>query len=174
MNARRIRHTFAALALTALSLSVNAQSGSNRLSFGVGWLYPSGLDATISLEHETKSHNAWEYFINGYLKYKTDESVGHITQDSFWKNYNTWGAGIAYKPCVYRGKNSYGSLRLGASGVSDTEKFIGFVNVGYEHNYALRQGWQLYWQVKGDLCLNAQDLFRTGVVLGVKLPITSR
>ena len=115
-----------------------------------------------------------EVFANGYVKYSKDKRVGHITKDSFWKNYRTWGFGVAYKPCVYRTKNAYGSLRIGASGGSDTHDFVGWANVGYEQNYALRHGWHLFWQVKTDLCINGKDLFRTGVVLGFKIPTGSR
>lgn len=50
-----------------VSVSSFAQSHSDRISVGVGALYQRGLDATISWEHETRYHNAWEYFINGYI-----------------------------------------------------------------------------------------------------------
>ena len=50
-----------------------------------------------------------------YVKYKEDPTVGHITSDSFWHNYNTWDVGIAYKPCVARGRNHHGNLRFGVS-----------------------------------------------------------
>ena len=159
-----IIHNIKVVALTiclVFSISVGfAQSNSNRISLGVGALYERGFDATISVEHETKNHNAWEYYLNGYVKYAKDNTVGHITKDSFWYSYRTWGLGIAYKPCVYRAKNAYGSLRLGGG-------------IGSE-NYVLRHGWQLYWQVKSDVCINGKDLFRTGVVLGFKLPTCSR
>jgi len=168
-----IRRISLALCLTFITLAGNAQSNSNRISLGVGALYERGFDATMSVEHETKNHNAWEYFANGYLKYEKDEKAGHITKDSFWKSYRTWGAGIAYKPCVYRGKNAYGSLRLGGSLGSDTEEVVGWVNVGYEQSYVLRHGWQLFWQVKSDVCINGKDMFRTGVVVGVKIPTGS-
>lgn len=49
------------------TISSFAQSHSDRLSLGVGALYERGLDATIAWEHETRHHNAWEYFINGYI-----------------------------------------------------------------------------------------------------------
>jgi len=29
----------------------------------------------------------------------------------------------------------------------------------------------LYWQVKSDLMIKGRDLFRTGVVLGFKIPV---
>ena len=169
-----IKKPLMVIALAALSVTGFAQSNSNRISFGVGALYERGFDATLSVEHETKNHNAWEYFMNGYVKYDIDKEAGHITKDSFWHNYRTWGLGIAYKPCVYRAKNAYGSLRLGGSAGSDTKAMVGWANIGYEHNYVLRRGWHIYWQVKSDVCINGKDLFRTGVVIGVKLHTGSK
>lgn len=168
-----IRRTSLAFFLATLTVTGYAQSNSNHISLGVGALYERGLDATISVEHETKNHNVWEYFAKCYLKYEKDETAGHITKDSFWKNYRTWGAGIAYKPCVYRGKNAYGSIRLGGSLGSDTEEVVGWCNVGYEQNYVLLHGWHIYWQVKSDVCINGKDLFRTGIVFGIKIPTGS-
>lgn len=153
------------------SLYSFAQSNSNRISLGLGALYEKGFDATLSWEHETKYHNAWEYFINGYIKWDECQECHHVCPDSFWKNYRTWGVGAAYKPCVNRGRNNHGNVRLGVSVGSDTDHFLGGFHVGYEHNYALRGGWMLYWQAKCDLIVpDRQDLFRTGIVIGVKLP----
>ena len=103
-----------------VSVSSFAQSHSDRISVGAGALYQRGLDATISWEHETRYHNAWEYFINGYIKWDECASCGHVCPESFWNNYRTWGVGAAYKPCVARGRNNYGNLRIGASAGSDT------------------------------------------------------
>ena len=61
--------------------------------------------------------------------------------------------------------------RIGASAGSDTKKFLAGLHFGYEHNYVLRSGWTLYWQAKGDVMIKGADLFRAGIVLGVKLPI---
>lgn len=163
-----------AMVFLCTGLITHAQSHSNRVSFGIGALYERGFDATLSLEHETENHNAWEYFLNGYLKYDKDNGVGHITHDSFWNSYNTWGLGIAYKPCVYRGKNNYGSLRIGGSAGSDRHDAVGWVNFGYEHDYALKAGWHLFWQMKTDIAINGRDLFRTGVVVGFKIPAGKR
>ena len=60
-----------------VSVSSFAQSHSDRISVGAGALYQRGLDATISWEHETRYHNAWEYFINGYIKWDECASCGH-------------------------------------------------------------------------------------------------
>lgn len=159
-----------ALAFSSVSATF-AQSHSDRISLSVGALYERGLDATLSWEHETKYHNAWEYFVNGYLKWEECASCNHVCPESFWHSYNTWGVGIAYKPCVVRGRNHYGNLRIGASGGSNTHDFLAGIHVGYEHNYALLHGWQLYWQAKCDLMVpDRKDLFRTGIVLGFKIP----
>ena len=145
-----------------------AQDGSNRISLGTGVLYERGLDLTLSYEHETKYHNAWEYFGNVYLKWDECASCGHVCPDSFWKNYRTYDFGIAYKPCVVRGRNNHGNVRIGASVGSDTDKVIGGIHVGYEHSYALRSGWQIFWQVKTDIMIKGLDTFRTGAALGIK------
>jgi hypothetical protein len=48
---------------------------------------------------------------------------------------------------------------------------IGAAHIGYEHTYALRNCFQVFWQIKEDVVLRGEDLFRTGVALGVKLPL---
>ena len=165
---KRLLYTL--LMAVAIAVPSFAQSGSNRMVVGLGALYERGLDATIGVEHETKHHNAWEFFANGYIKYSVDKEAGHITEKSCWQNYRTWGVGAAYKPCVYIGKNHYGCLRLGGSCGSDTEEVVGWAHVGYEQNFVLRRGWQVYLQVKSDVCINGRDIFRTGIVVGVKIP----
>ena len=164
------------LALLVLSvcsvLPVRAQgSNQDRLMLSVGALYERGFDATVAWEHETKYHHAWEYFATGYLKYCDDPDAGHVTTKSFWDSYNTWHVGIAYKPCVSRGRNHHGNARLGISGGSDRHRFVCGIHVGYEHSYALKQGWQLFFQVKEDVIIKGDDLFRTGVAVGVKVPL---
>lgn len=157
-----------AMVLTALT--GYAQRNGNRVMVGVGCLYERGLDLTLAYEHETLYHNAWEYFANGYIKWDECASCGHVCSESLWNNYRSYGFGFAYKPCVSRGRNHHGNLRVGASAGSDTERFLGGIHLGYEHNYTLRGGWKLFWQVKSDLMIKGEDLFRTGIVLGIKFP----
>ena len=137
------------IACLCVTVSASAQRNSDRVSLGVGLLYENGLDATIAYEHELNYHNSFEVFAGGYLKWTKCASCGHICSESFWWNYRSHGLGFANKPCVVRGCNH-------------------FVN---EHNYMLHSGWVLYWQVKSDVMINGQDLFRTGVVLGFKIPV---
>lgn len=159
------------VALVCAISNATASDNTGRMQLGFGLLYENGLDATLGYERETKHHNSWEFFGNAYIKWKECDACGHICPKSFWRNYRSWGLGAAYKPCVLRGRNHHGNLRLGASLGSDTHKVLGGVHVGYEHSYVLRRGWQLYWQVKSDFMIVGTDLFRTGVVLGVKLPL---
>lgn len=169
------RHFLMGVVVFALSFfasGTSAQSSNqNRLMLGCGALYERGFDATVAYEHETKYHHAWEYFATGYLKYWDDPAAGHVTEKSFWDSYNTWHVGIAYKPCVSRGRNHHGNARLGVSGGSDSHRFVGGIHVGYEHSYALRYGWQLFFQVKEDVVIRGEDLFRTGLAVGVKVPL---
>lgn len=159
------------IAVLSLTVSALAQSHSNHISLGIGLMYPNSLDATLSWERETQYHNAVELFLNGNLKWDECQSCGHICPESFWRNYRTWGVGVAYKPCIWRARNSHANLRIGASGGSNTDRFIGGFHLGYEHNYALRHGWTLFWQAKCDLMVpDREDLFRTGLTVGIKLP----
>ena len=159
------------LTVITFSVSSNAQDNSDRLSLGIGCLYKNGLDLTLSYEHIGNYHNAWEFFANGYIQWNKCASCGHICPESFWRNYRSYGFGAAYKPCVVRGRNHHGNIRIGASIGSDTKHFLGGFHFGYEHNYVLQGGWCLFWQVKTDLMIKGEDLFRTGIVLGVKLPL---
>ena len=158
-----------ATAMMAVSLSMTAQNQKS-VNLTIGVLYPQTADLTISYEAGTKHHHAWEVFMNAAAKWKDCPSCGHICAESFWKQSTTWGIGMAYKPCVTRTRNAYGSLRLGGSLGSDRHEVVGGIHAGYEHDYALRRGWRLYWQVKTDLMINGEDLFRTGITVGVKIP----
>lgn len=156
--------------LLGVSMKSYASDGEKFFQIGTGLLYERGWDVTVGIEHETQYHNAWEYFGNMYLKWEECVSCTHVCPESFWKSYNTWSLGAAYKPALVRKRNSVGRVRLGLSAGSDRNELIGGVHVGYEQNYKMRSGLVLYWQVKSDLMINGRDLFRTGVVLGVKLP----
>lgn len=156
-------------------ISASAQSHSNRIGIGSSLLYERGLDASVFWEHETSYHNAWEVFANGYLKWDDCASCGKVCSQSFWKSYNTWAVGAAYKPCIVRSRNRYGSFRFGASAGSDTHKFLAGLHLGYEQNYALKHGWVFYWGAKVDVMLpKREDLFRSGVTIGIKLPVGNR
>jgi len=157
--------------LLSVPVFCQAQANNNHLMLSVGAMYERGLDATLAYEHGGRYHNAWEYFVTYYIKYDEDPNAGHITKKSFWHNYNSWHVGIAYKPCTDRGRNHHGNVRIGASAGSDMDRFVGGVHVGYEHSYALKHGFELFFQVREDVIIRGEDLFRTGISVGVKLPL---
>ena len=67
-KANRLVHTLLlAICFMASMTPAMAQQNSGRISLGFGCLYERGLDVTLSYEHETRYHNAWEYFANGYI-----------------------------------------------------------------------------------------------------------
>ena len=160
------------IAMAIISVASYAQGNTDRIGLGVGVLYQRGMDATLFWEHESRYHNAWEVFVNAYTKWDKCADCGKVCAKSFFSNYNTGTAGVAYKPCVVRKRNQYGSLRLGASAGCDIDKkFLAGIHLGYEHNYALPHGWQFYWQAKVDVMLpKRMDIVRAGVALGFKLP----
>ena len=82
-------------ACMCLAFSANAQRNSGRLSLGVGLLYRNGMDVTFSYEHEMNYRHAWEFFANGYLQWAECGPCGHICPESFWRNYRTYGFGVA-------------------------------------------------------------------------------
>lgn len=167
-----MKRIVATILLAAMMIvSVTAQTNDNHVMLGVGAMYENGVDMTLSYEHGIRYHNAWEYFGNYYIKYAIDSEAGHITKDSFWNNYKAWTLGICYKPCVNRGRNHHGNIRIGLSLGSDTEEFIGAAHLGYEHSFALYHGWEVFFQVKTDAVLHGEDLFRTGIVIGTKIPL---
>ncbi len=151
-----------------LAAQTRADDHSGRVVMGLGLLYENGLEATVGYEAETRYHHAWEFFGNVYLKWDECQECGHICNDSFWHNYNTWSLGIAYKPAVHIGRNNTGRLRVGGRVGSDTDDVICGVTIGYEHSYTLRHGLQLFWQLKTDVMIEGEDLFITGVHAGIK------
>lgn len=153
------------------AMSVMGQGHGCHLMVGVGASYPKGFEATLAYEHEMNYHNAMEYFANYYIQYETDPEAGYVTKKSFWHSYNIWNVGFAYKPCVTRGRNHHGNIRIGVSGGSDLHKFVGVGSLGYEHTFNLYNGWSVFFQVKEDVTMRGKDLFRTGGAIGVKIPL---
>ena len=160
-----------ALVSMVTALGAHASDRTTRVGLSTSLLYERGWDATLLVERETRYHNAWEYFANVYLKWEDCPSCGHVCPESFWHSYNTWNIGFAYKPMAYRSRNLVGRMRFGASLGSDTDEVIGGIHLGYEQDYELRYGLVLFWQAKTDMIINGMDLFRTGIAIGIKIPV---
>ena len=160
----------AVLLMTAVM--AKAQDNTNRIGVGLGGYYRPAASMTLFWEHETRYHNAWEFFAEGRVLFHGDLSqLSQVSQiwDSAGKQ---WGVGAAWKPCVYRARNRYGSARIGVSlGAAPTD-FLAGIHAGWQHSYALRKGWQFYWQAGVDLMIPKRyDLFSVGAGIGFKMPV---
>lgn len=167
-----LRFLILAIFATNCYYVAQAQNHGSDAVISVGVSYPNGLEASLAYEKETSYHNAWEFYGNYYIKYAKDPEAGHITKKSFWDNYNIWSLGVAYKPCVSRGRNHHGNVRIGAFGGSDYHKFVGGGSIGYEHTFNLYNRCAVSFLIKEDVSANTQDLFRTGIALSIKVPLS--
>lgn len=125
------------IAATIGMATATAQNNSDRIGIGFGGGYAPKAETVLFWEHETSYHNAWEAFLYGTLALDSIEG-------DLWNNGKAWGAGAAWKPCVVRSRNNYGSVRLAAMLGAAPRDFSAGLTAGYQHSYVLRGGWQLY------------------------------
>ena len=145
-----------------------AQDRSDRVGLGIGASYSFAGDAVLFWEHETRYHNAWEVFAEGQLLLPESPSPETRQWDNGWR----WGVGAAYKPCVYRARNRYGSARFGVSLGAAPSEFQAALQAGWQQSYALRGGWQFYWQAGASVTLPKWGgLFHAGGAVGIKIPV---
>lgn len=156
------------IAATIGMATATAQNNSDRIGIGFGVGYAPKAESVLFWEHETSYHNAWEAFLYGSLALDSIEG-------DLWNNGKAWGAGAAWKPCVVRSRNNYGSVRLAAMLGAAPRDFSAGLTAGYQHSYVLRGGWQLYWQGGVTLTLPRRgDLFGVAAGIGVKMPVRDR
>ena len=154
--------------LAAFALPSIAQDRSDRIGVGAGLSYRPAADALLFWEHETRYHNAWEVSVEGQLLLPESLSV----DTRLWDGGKRWGVGAAYKPCVYRARNRYGSARFGVSLGAAPSEFQAALHAGWQQSYALRGGWQFYWQAGASLTLPKWGgLFHAGGAVGIKIPV---
>ena len=96
------------LTVAACMTPALAQNNWDRIGIGAGGGYSPRAEAVLFWEHETSYHNAWEVFLAGSL------SLSNLDGNLWSGHGKAWGCGAAWKPCVVRSRNNYGSLRLAA------------------------------------------------------------
>ena len=154
--------------LAVMAIPSMAQDRSDRIGLGIGASYRYAGDAVLFWEHETRYHNAWEVFAEGQLLLPEDAS----RVSRLWDGGKRWGAGVAYKPCIYRARNRYGSARFGVSLGAAPSAFQAALQAGWQQSYALRGGWQFYWQAGAAVTLPKWgSLFHAGAGIGIKMPV---
>ena len=157
------------LTVAACMTPALAQNNWDRIGIGAGGGYSPRAEAVLFWEHETSYHNAWEVFLAGSL------SLSNLDGNLWSGHGKAWGCGAAWKPCVVRSRNNYGSLRLAAMLGAAPKEFSAGLTAGYQHSWVLRGGWQLYWQGGVTLILPKRgDLFGVSTGVGVKMPLRDR
>ncbi len=157
------------LTVAACMTPALAQNNWDRIGIGAGGGYSPRAEAVLFWEHETSYHNAWEVFLAGSL------SLSNLDGNLWSGHGKAWGCGAAWKPCVVRSRNNYGSLRLAAMLGAAPKEFSAGLTAGYQHSWVLRGGWQLYWQGGVTLTLPKRgDLFGVSTGVGVKMPLRDR
>ena len=158
------------VAVAAIS-PASAGDGDRHLGFQAGVFYPGVLGGTLSVDYETRYHNAWEVYLDAFTEWADCGTCGKVCRDSFWKSNYGLGIGGAYKPTVWRSRNSTGRARMGADIGTCSRAFSMGVELGYEHVWTLRGGWQLVLQQKNEVTFWGGPTWRFGGMLGIRLPL---
>lgn len=168
----RVKTMIMALAMTLTSVAGFAQNAKSvNLTFGV--MYPQTVDATFVLRG----------------RHSPPQCLGVLCQCRFQverlRLLRPYLCGILLEGQPYLGLGcSLQTLRLSHTQLLRQPapwrlyrlrypQCVRGVHAGYEHNYSLKGGWRLFWQVKCDCMIKGDDLFRTGVTIGVKIPTSS-
>lgn len=141
-----------------------AGDGDKHISVNAGILAPYTLDATIGYEHPIGYGHAFEVYAEAGNHWQTP--VCH----RFWKGY-FWDGGIIYKHRISRFKNgrlrAVGGLQCGL----DRQKIFFGVELGMEYNYIFPNSWEFSIRQKNTVNFLHGDIFRCGLMLGVKIPL---
>ena len=150
---------------------VMAGNGDVHLGIQSGLSYPRILDFKLMVTKETRYHDAYEFFAEYFTQWNDCNLCGKVCKETFWKSRYALSVGGAYKPCVKRGRNSFGRLRVGADLGTNTRHFMLGVELGYEHVWTLRSGVQIVFEQKNEFNFWAKPTFINGFTAGVRLPI---
>lgn len=144
------------------AIAVDTANAENRFTVNAGFLFPATLDATVGYEYNFSYGRAFEVF--GELG--NHRKVG---EGQFWKGY-FWNGGLLYKYQLKRFKNSNFSFRAGpVLGAVQKEFFLG-LEAGFEYDYVFANGIELSLIQKNNVCFLHGDLFRNGLMVGIKIP----
>jgi hypothetical protein len=160
----------AIIALLCCMMTARAGEGDRYVGLHAGVSYPRILNVTLTLEKENAYHHALEAYADYFTQWSTCPSCGKVCREYFWNRHYGLGAGIAYKPCVSRGKNSFTRMRFGIDVGTCTRSFALGVEVGYEWVFVTRSGAQLVLQEKSEVTFWNKPRFKNGLLAGVRIP----
>lgn len=157
--------------MVTTAVTVKAGDGDRHLGLQAGVLYPGMLNATLSVDYETRYHNAFEFYLDAFTEWHDCATCGKVCKQSFWKSNYGLSVGVAYKPTVKRTRNSVGRFRIGADLGTASRAFALGVEVGYEHVWTFKNNVQFVFQQKNEVSFWAKPTWRIGGLLGLRLPL---
>lgn len=157
--------------LTVTAANVQAGDRDRHLGLSAGVMYPRIFSATLHFDKETRYHNAFEAYADYFCQWDKCPTCNKVCSESFWKNRYGLSFGAAYKPCVNRGRNSFGRVRIGADLGTNTRNFVLGVELGYEYVWTLRNGMQMALIQKNEVNFWAKPVFKNGLQIGVRIPM---
>lgn len=143
------------LFLLFLFSKAQSQEGYTYLNLSAGPSLDDAYSFKIAIENSTARYNGWEIYFEGYNR----------------DHYKNWMGGLAYKKNVYRGRNLYSSLNIGAQGGTDESDFIGSVNAGIELGFFFSNNFAFFITNKNDYIFGAEEGFRHFLTAGFKIPL---
>lgn len=145
-------------------LNSYAGDGDAHFTANIGIMAPYTLDATVGYEHPIGYGNAIEAYA------EIGNHWQHPICHRFWKGY-FWDGGVLYKHRLARFKNSNFRVLGGVQcGLYRQDIFFG-VEAGFEYNYVFPNSWEFSIRQKNTVNFLHGDVFRCGVMFGVKIPL---
>lgn len=137
--------------------------GDEHFNANIGILAPNCLDATLGYEMDFTDTSSLEIFAEAGNHWQTPVCC------KFWKGYY-WDGGALYKLRLKKFKNSNFRLRAGALCGADKGNVFCGVELGFEYNHIFKNQWQLSLIQKNNVNFVHGDLFRNGLMIGLKIP----
>lgn len=159
------------LLIAAVITPAKAGDGDKHVGFQAGLMYPGVLNGVLSVDFETRYHNAFEFYIDAFTEWKDCQDCGKVCKESFWKSNYALGVGAAYKPVVHRSRNSVGRFRIGADIGTCSREFALGIEAGYEYVWTFKNNVQFVLQQKNELTFWGRPTWKFGGMVGFRLPM---
>lgn len=159
------------LFLTMAVIPAKAGDGDRHVGFQAGVMYPNVLNGVLSVDFETRYHNAFEVYIDAFTQWEDCTDCGKVCRQSFWKSNYGLGIGAAYKPVVHRARNSFGRFRIGGDIGTCSRAFSLGIELGYEYVWTFRNNVQFVLQQKNEVTFWGRPTWKFGGMVGFRLPL---
>ena len=165
------KHLFILTLLLAVTMTAKAGDGERHIGIQGGVLYPGMLNAVLSVDFETRYHNAFEVYVDAFTEWDECRDCSKVCKQSFWQSNYGLAIGAAYKPTAIRSRNSVGRFRLGGDLGTTSREFSLGIEVGYEHVWHFKNNVQIVLQQKNELTFWGRPTWRLGGLVGIRFPL---